>query len=89
MSSAVAGAATVLAAQLPDRSTRVREVADAVLALPSLRDTGSYESPAGATVMGQFRRRGCCLLYLVPSMSLCQDCVLVDRAGASTPPPIR
>ncbi len=51
---------------------RCRQVGDVLLALPRLRDTGAF---VGAGLA--FRRRSCCLFYLLPGSGKCSDCVLL------------
>ncbi len=87
VSSAIAGATAVLVSHLPNASGEAYEVARAVLALPRLRGTGGYEPPDETHGPGEFRRRSCCLVYRVPSMSVCRDCVLVSASGASNRTP--
>jgi ferric iron reductase protein FhuF len=70
--SAVHGAATVLAANRPDRAAPARQLAALLLARPPLRGTGTW------TADGGFRRRSCCLIYRAAAApeAICGDCVL-------------
>ncbi|HEY0641474.1 MAG TPA: (2Fe-2S)-binding protein [Pseudonocardiaceae bacterium] len=51
---------------------RCRAAASALLELPALRDTGTLTGPG----LG-FRRRSCCLFYLLPGSGKCADCALL------------
>jgi hypothetical protein len=75
VASAVNGAATMIAATRPDLAGRVAALADAVLATPWLRETGTRRAN------GRFQRRSCCLIYQAAATptrnAVCADCVLV------------
>ncbi|MBC9003660.1 (2Fe-2S)-binding protein [Micromonospora aurantiaca (nom. illeg.)] len=74
--SALAGAATMLAAADPAVTERAGSLAEAVLDLPPLLGTGCFERPDPAQPRGFFVRRSCCLFYRIPAGGTCGDCVL-------------
>ncbi len=75
VSSALAGADTVIGAVRPELADRCREIVSALVAAPLLAGTGGYQQRT-------FRRRTCCLFYLAPGGGLCGDCVLaLPRSG--------
>ncbi|MFI2650713.1 (2Fe-2S)-binding protein [Micromonospora fulviviridis] len=74
--SALAGAATMLAAADPTLSDRAGALAEAVLDLAPLHGTGWFERPDPALPRRFFVRRSCCLFYRIPGGGTCGDCVL-------------
>jgi hypothetical protein len=74
--SALAGAATMLAAADPALTERAGTLAEAVVDLPPLDGTGWFERPDPAHPRRFFVRRSCCLFYRIPGGGTCGDCVL-------------
>ena len=71
--SALAGAAGVLGAQLPQRRRAGQELVRELLARPGLQLSGAYADPQG---QGRFTRTTCCLYYRLGGGGLCGDCAL-------------
>jgi hypothetical protein len=83
--SALVGAARVLAASRPDRGADAWALARLLLAHPAVAAGGEVVAPAtlpagvgGAMQRGDegFLRSGCCVFYRLPGHGLCPDCVL-------------
>jgi ferric iron reductase protein FhuF len=70
VASAVVGATTMLARQVPAQADRAADVCREVLGTKHLAEAGDFESS------GQFRRNSCCLYYRLPRGGLCGDCAL-------------
>ena len=86
--SALVGAARVLARLRPDAGPRAWELARVLLALPGvargggLRDPGSLPEGVGGPLEHPdeaFLRSGCCVFYRLPGHGLCPDCVLAEH----------
>jgi hypothetical protein len=78
VSSAVNGAAAMIAVNRPDLGARAARVATVMLGFPALAD--SYHGRAGR----DYRRRSCCLIYRIGSpgpATYCGDCVLTGRTA--------
>ncbi|WP_343233396.1 (2Fe-2S)-binding protein [Streptomonospora sp. PA3] len=73
--SALAGAASALAAARPPRAADAFTLARLLLDRPPLRGLGAF-APAGGT---GFARRTCCLYYRVPGGGVCGDCPVAAR----------
>ncbi|BBX35138.1 hypothetical protein MMAG44476_02525 [Mycolicibacterium mageritense DSM 44476 = CIP 104973] len=69
--SAANGAVTVMSQTRPECEQPGRALIAALMATDQL-------AGAAAHIDGTFRRRNCCLFYLVPGAGYCGDCVLVD-----------
>lgn len=83
--SALVGAARVLASHRPDRGADAWALARLLLAHPAVADGGEVVSPddlpsgvggAMETTDEAFLRSGCCVFYRLPGHGLCPDCVL-------------
>lgn len=72
--SSAVGALQGLAAAGIVPAERCRAFGDALLELPALRGTGGFVGPSLA-----FRRRSCCLFYVLPNAGMCADCPLPRR----------
>lgn len=83
--SALVGAARVLASHRPDRGADAWALARLLLAHPAVAAGGEVVSPdalpagvggAMQTTEEAFLRSGCCVFYRLPGHGLCPDCVL-------------
>lgn len=77
VSSALAGAATVLNRASVPLGLDPVEVVHVLLNGPSLTGTGHYERPFEDRADRFFVRHNCCLFYRIPGGGTCGDCVLV------------
>ena len=82
ITSALAGAAGMLARSFPDRAETAGQLTARILALGPLQGTGELVQPDASQPRRFLVRRSCCLYYRVPGGGTCNDCVL-------TPEPIR
>lgn len=77
--SSVGGALRMILTDRPETAGRATAVARAVVGTPPWQGLGEFVAePAHPTGIG-FRRRTCCLFYLVPGGGTCGDCVLAGR----------
>lgn len=81
VSSALAGAAGMLARTgAPQRLTAV-DIVEAALRSGPLVGSGHYERPDPRRPRAFFVRHNCCLFYKIPAGGKCGDCVLVPPAA--------
>jgi hypothetical protein len=85
VTSAVAGAAGMIARQRPDVAGPASDVMVQLLAEGPLAGTGTWERRDNAPSR-TFLRRSCCLLYRLPGAAPCGDCVLLLRGPRGTVP---
>jgi hypothetical protein len=76
VASALAGAAGVLAHEMPRHAQRAFDVLEAALALPPLAGTARVLHTGGRRIL---KRNNCCLYYRIPGGGTCGDCVLNGR----------
>jgi ferric iron reductase protein FhuF len=76
VSSALASALAMTAAQRPDLAAAAGATLDALLRDGPLAGTGRRRED------GSFVRRSCCLFYRLPGAGTCADCILADRPPA-------
>jgi hypothetical protein len=79
VSSALASALAMTAAQRPDLAAAAGATLDALLRDGPLAGTGRRRED------GSFVRRSCCLFYRLPGAGTCADCILADRPPAGGP----
>lgn len=93
--SALVGAARVLARLRPEAGPRAWELTRALLALPGVGQGGGVRDPS--TLPEQvggpmeradevFLRAGCCVFYRLPGHGLCPDCVLAESRPQQVTP---
>ncbi|GAA5191298.1 (2Fe-2S)-binding protein [Rugosimonospora acidiphila] len=82
VSSALGGAAGMIADAMPGHAEAAAAVVERALALPPLRGTATLARPDPGRARWFLVRRNCCLYYRIPGGGTCGDCVL-------TPEPIR
>jgi ferric iron reductase protein FhuF len=85
VSSAIAGAATMLATARPELGDRAVAIAGRLVRHGVLAGYGDYVRPWPGEAHRFFVRDNCCLFYRIPGGGICGDCVLVSdvdrRAG--------
>lgn len=81
VTSALAGAAKMLAAARPDLASRATQLAGRLLTKGSLSGTGRYVRVDPAGPQRHFVRNNCCLFYRIPGGGTCADCVLGRFSG--------
>jgi ferric iron reductase protein FhuF len=80
VSSALAGAATMVGTARPDLARRATQIAGIVVTKGALAGTGGYLQATPGSRERRFVRNSCCLFYRVPGGGTCADCVLGVRA---------
>lgn len=81
VSSALAGAAGMLARTGTAQRLTAVDIVEAALQLGPLVDTGHHERPDPRRPRAFFVRHNCCLFYRIPAGGKCGDCVLVPPDG--------
>jgi len=77
VTSAIAGAATMIGLARPESASMATQLAARVLATGPLVGMGRYVHADPARPEQQFARNNCCLFYRIPGGGICADCVLV------------
>jgi hypothetical protein len=80
VTSALAGAAGMLAAGRPEAGEAAGALVERVLAVPPLAGTGTLVRPDPASARRFLVRHNCCLYYRIPGGGTCGDCVLTSAA---------
>jgi ferric iron reductase protein FhuF len=84
VASALGGAATMLGTARPHLADHAQRIAERLLQLGALADTGHFVAPGPARGQTHFVRHNCCLFYRIPGGGTCADCVLrSDQRGVA------
>ncbi|MFD0525345.1 (2Fe-2S)-binding protein [Paractinoplanes durhamensis] len=76
VTSALAGAATMITTADPVAGERAGALVEGLLALPPLAGTGTLRRPSPTGPRRVLTRNNCCLYYRIPGGGTCGDCVL-------------
>lgn len=76
VSSALGGAAGMIADTAPDYAERAAAIVEQTLTRPPLRDTAALVRPDPQRARWFLVRNNCCLYYRIPGGGTCGDCVL-------------